>query len=390
MATVLIVGPESGLARKLEDACAGAGHAPRRLAPDAAAGRLEDADLVLVDLTGPGPDYTGVLGPLNLAPYQRFVPVVAVTADRVEARVAALEAGAHECIGHPFHVAELQARMAGLLKIKTLQDTVVAHEMSLAEANRELIRLSTRKDDFIAKLSHELRTPLTAVCEFASLVLDDLPGTLTATQRECLEAVRSNGRHLAAMIEDLLHLSCIESGGMTLAIEHVDLPELAAETLQGMAPQAQRQGLRLALVTDREQVPVRGDRQRLRQVLGNLVSNAIKFTPEGGGVTVGVREESARSVARLEVSDTGPGLDAEQRRRAFDRFYQGDPEGMSKSGLGLGLSICAEIVTLHGGRIDVKSQPGEGSCFAVELPLAAADAGRATASAAGPEGEDLP
>jgi signal transduction histidine kinase len=326
-------------------------------------------DLIILDVAN---------GVVNLAPLVKrvaalagdgFIPTIAVTPDDTPTRVKVLREGAHECISWPFHSEELSARMVALLRLKSLQDKMIEQDDLLRVGNQELVRLSTLKDEFIASLSHELRTPLTSICEFTSLVLDEVPGAINEDQRECLEIAQANCQHLSMMIDDLLNLSRIVTGEAVLEAAPSNLVMLGKKALQSLSSTASQRQVRLEFESDLSALPVVLDRGRMRQVIVNLVSNAIKFTPEGTLVRMVVERDEAVGVARVHVIDEGPGLSPEQQKQVFGRFYQAEPAWISKSGLGLGLTVCMEIMSLHGGRIGVESTPEVGCRFFLELPL---------------------
>ncbi len=347
-------------------------------------------DLIVLDAGHSGISVPALLARLAERPQDGFIPVIAITSDDVAARVRALSDGAHECISHPFHAAELTARMAGLLRFKALQDKIRLHEAALASANRELVRLATLKDQFIATLSHELRTPLTAINEFTSLVLDEVPGKLNDGQRECLEVTHGNCQHLALMIDDMLNLSGIVTGDVTLVKGLTNLVELVDESLCSLAHMAANRKVRVVMESDSDVVVASVDRLRLRQVLANLVSNAIKFTPMETEVRVVVESDPEAAMARLIVIDQGPGLSLEQQQVVFDRFFQTEPARISKNGLGLGLAVCLEIVSMHRGHMRVESEVGAGCRFYVELPLNEAASGIGHVTVLGQQGPRPP
>jgi len=225
------------------------------------------------------------------------------------------------------------------------------------------------KNQLLSHVSHELRTPLNAVYQFVMLLIDEIGGPLTTDQREYLEITRRNVTQLRAMIGDLLDATRLEAG--TLAVEPVatDLGMIAAETMQALAAEAQVQGVRLVTDLEPRLTHVRADALRLRQVLTNLLHNAIKFTPSGGEVVVAAaRDPEAPDFIRTRVTDTGPGIAAEALPQIFKRFQQGAAGGASRKGLGLGLYICRELVQRQGGRIWVESVLGQGTTFTFTLP----------------------
>ena len=242
---------------------------------------------------------------------------------------------------------------------------LVAHVLERRRAEAEAQRL---KDEFFALVSHELRTPLTSIVGYLELLIEEEAGALTPVQRRFLGVIERNAQRLLRLLGDLLFVAQVEAGRMSLARTPVDLEAIVRGAVDAGRPRAERAGIALAAETD--DVPaLEGDPERLGQVVDNLVSNALKFTPHGGAVTVRAGRRDGRAV--IVVSDTGMGVAPAEQGRLFERFYRAaDAEERSIPGIGLGLSICRAIVEGHGGGISVASEEGHGATFTVELPIA--------------------
>jgi PAS domain S-box-containing protein len=236
--------------------------------------------------------------------------------------------------------------------------------------NEQLLELDRLKDEFVALVSHELRTPLTSIRGYLELVLDGEAGPVTEDQHQFLRIVERNANRLLDLVGDLLFLAQIEAGKLALDLGAVDLAALAAESVESSRPLAEEKAITLTLATS--PLPLlAGDRARLGQLLDNLVSNAIKFTPEGGRIDV--RASSNRGSAVLEVRDTGMGIAAEEQEHVFERFFRTSrATEQAIQGTGLGLAISKAIVQAHGGRITLASTEGEGATFRVSIPIRAA------------------
>ncbi|TMB92678.1 MAG: response regulator [Chloroflexi bacterium] len=236
------------------------------------------------------------------------------------------------------------------------------------------------KSKFLASMSHELRTPMGAIIGFGDVLAEGVDGELNAEQHQDVERIRVAARHLLALLDDVLDISKIEAGRLELSTTNVELGALTADLLATLKPVASAKSLEVE-AHGLDGVTVWADPQRLRQILLNLVTNAIKFT-ETGAVTV--RCEASASSALISVQDTGMGVPASARELIFDEFRQIDGgDRRSKGGTGLGLAICRRLVELHGGAIGVDSDVGKGSTFWFTLPLAPAQTSRAVPSAAG-------
>ncbi|MDQ2807310.1 MAG: ATP-binding protein, partial [Chloroflexota bacterium] len=234
----------------------------------------------------------------------------------------------------------------------------------------ELRRLNDLKSDFLSMVSHELRTPLTSIKGFVKLVLLGDLGPLTTEQQECLEVADREADRLSHLINDLLDISRIEAGTVTFTWETVAPAPLVAEVLTMLQPQAADLHLTLHAQLPPALPAVRGDRQRIIQILTNLVGNAIKFTPPDGQVCVTAAADGAD--LRVQVTDTGIGIAAPALSRIFDRFYQVDSShARARGGTGLGLAITRQLVEGHGGTISVASTPSVGTTVEFTLPLAA-------------------
>jgi signal transduction histidine kinase len=250
---------------------------------------------------------------------------------------------------------------------------VAERTRELREANERLHDLDRLKSDFVATMNHELRTPLNAVLGFTSLLLEGHSGPLNDTQREQLGHVGRAGRHLLALISDVLDLSRLDSGRMNLSPQDFDLAALVCEVAAQLQPAATAKGLALAQTLP-PVLPLRADRRRVMQVLLNLAGNALKFTAAGE-----VRlfaSEQAEGVA-FGVEDTGVGIPAHRLSELFEPFRQLDEASSGAAeGTGLGLYLSRRLVEVMGGRIEVRSTVGVGSCFTVHLPAAPGDLAR--------------
>ena len=238
-----------------------------------------------------------------------------------------------------------------------------AHDESL-RAREDADRANLAKSEFLSRMSHELRTPLNAILGFSQLL--EL-STLNAEDSDAVEHILKAGRHLLALINDVLDLARIEAGRLTISAEPVEAAELVQDAITLMAPLAGSRSIRLTSTIDSPVSYVMTDRQRCRQVLLNLLSNAVKYNHDGGEVEV--RTLRNTEVLRISVRDTGPGIDPTRHEELFEPFERLGAESSGVEGTGLGLSLSKQLMHRLGGAIGVDSVPGEGSTFWIDLPL---------------------
>jgi signal transduction histidine kinase len=278
-------------------------------------------------------------------------------------------------------VKEIEARLAQIASGEFKQRVHVSNRDELgtlaADVNRtseelgnlyqQLAAASRHKSEFLANTSHELRTPLNAILGYTELIQDNIYGPVPDKIREILDRVQSNGRHLLGLINDVLDLSKIEAGQLTLSVSEYSIKEVVNTVVTATGSLAAEKKLALKTVISDNLPSAKGDERRITQALLNLVGNAIKFTEKG---EVAVQAAAANGAFHVAVTDTGPGIQLEDQNRIFEEFQQVDSSSTrKKGGTGLGLSISKKIIELHGGRLWVESEPGKGSTFRFTLPL---------------------
>ncbi len=252
----------------------------------------------------------------------------------------------------------------------------------LALAVRRLEDLDRIKSNFLSTVSHELRTPLTSVIGYSEMLLEGLAGPLNPEQADYVKTVMEKGEQLLSIIQGILDISRIEAGGLTLDRSRFDVADAIKSALSTVTPGARRKKLQLSSELPESLPPLYADRDKVRQILINLLGNAVKFTPEGGRVVVRAEVAALRRAQdeacagslralRIAVVDSGIGIPVEAMARIFDPFFQVDGSSTREyGGTGLGLSIVKSFVSAHGGRVWAESSPGSGSTFFVTLPLA--------------------
>jgi signal transduction histidine kinase len=330
--------------------------------------REEKPDLVLLDAVLPDGDGLSVCRQIKADPNLTGTFVIMISGQRVsgDSQAEGLEAGADGYLTKPIEKRALLAHIRALLRIK-------AGEEELRRLNRRLEQYNRLKAEFVANMSHELRTPLTAIIGFVQLVEMSQAGKpIPPPYAMAFERILRNGKHLLALIDDVLDVAKIEAGRMRLHREHFDLAEVVQSSFRELQSLARQKGLDYRLRVSGEIPLTLSDPLRVRQVVINLLSNAIKFTPSG---TVEAElSPGGAGECRFVVRDTGVGIEDEALDIIFERFRQVDGS-MSRivGGAGLGLSIVRQIVDLLGGKIEVDSTVGRGSTFTVTLPLVAPD-----------------
>jgi len=233
--------------------------------------------------------------------------------------------------------------------------------------NQEAERANQLKTEFLGNMSHELRSPLHTVIGFAELLAEEKEGPLNEKQKRFVGHIQSDSRHLLDLINDLLDLSKIEAGRLELRYETFHIEAVVAEAISSVRPRATAKFLHIGSDIS-VPAPIFADRLRFKQILHNLLTNAIKFTPDGGRVRV--QATFRNQFAEISVSDTGIGITEDQQQAVFDKFYQvraGIQGG--HEGTGLGLAITKRLVDQHGGSISLKSEPGSGTCFTFTIPF---------------------
>jgi signal transduction histidine kinase len=261
-------------------------------------------------------------------------------------------------------------KMTGALQeaYSRLEEKVAERTRELVIANDKLKELDKLKSRFLSNVSHELKTPLTAIVGLAANMLDGITGQLNERQREYLSDIRASSDRLGRLIKDLLDLSIIQAGKVELRPAPFALASLVREVTNSLRPVAEEKLIAIQVSSAEASPTVWADRDRIAQVLTNLIGNAIKFTSPQGKVMVSAQMNGG-AWAEVSVGDTGPGIPAEEAEKIFDEFYQITRPGMESRGVGLGLAISKKLVEMHGGKIGVKSEMGKGSTFYFTVPV---------------------
>lgn len=351
--------------------------------------RREEYDLVLTDLHMEDGDGISVLQEIRASsPFT--IAVVLTGFASVESAIAALRHGAYDYLLKPCNIEELKltvrrglehrrlmlaerAARASLEYInQELERRVEERTRELQRVNDELLEANRAKDVFLATLSHELRTPLTPVLGWVNLLRSGHTNVDATLLNQGLEAIERNARLQARLVDDLLDISRIISGKLRIEWEPVNLCEIVAATVEMALPEATARKVTLDVEIPDQPLIVQGAPVRLQQITWNLLTNAVKFTPDGGRVSLRVSREGAE--ASIHVEDTGVGIAAEFLPFVFDRFRQADGSTTRQfGGLGLGLAIVRALAELHGGRVSVESEgEGKGARFTFRLPCAVA------------------
>ena len=352
--------------------CAGTGQEAVKMA------ERQAYDLVILDLGLPDIDGFELLRKLKLLLQTPHVPILVLSAwKELSHKLKGFEFGIADYLTKPIDLGELRARVNATLRSKKRLDVLMDLNRRLEGAREEAESVARGKSEFLANMSHEIRTPMNGVIAMAE-ILQQTP--LTAEQRDCLDTIQSSGESLLCILNDILNLSKIESGKLDLEREPFSLQRCVEEAVDLLAAQAVKRRIDLNCIVEEQSLPtLRGDSLRMRQVLTNLVGNAIKFT-EKGEVTVEVK--AARSGPgepswdlHFQVRDTGTGIAADKLGLLFQSFTQTDTSISRRfGGTGLGLAICKGLVELMGGQIWAESIEGQGSTFHFKLSLPEAEA----------------
>jgi signal transduction histidine kinase len=323
--------------------------------------REETFDVILLDLSLP--DSAGRETLARAYGQAHDIPIVVLTGHSDEAlALKTLHEGAQD------YLVKGQADPHTL--VRSIRYAIERHQL-MREIDRGRQQQLKMKDQFLSHVSHELRSPMAVIYQFATNLLDRLAGDLTPEQAEYLEIILRNVNQLRTMIEDLLEVTRAETGKLTINPQWTPLTGLVRETLDTMGMAASAKEIALSVDISGDLPFAYADPKRIRQVLMNLIDNAIKFTSAKGRIAVQARVSGEDpNFLCISVADTGCGIPPEENKKIFESMYQvKDSVEMNRKGLGLGLYICKELVSRHGGRIWVESQPGQGSTFFFTLPI---------------------
>ena len=323
--------------------------------------REERFDVILLDLSLP--DSQGQETLAKAYGQAHDTPIVILTGHSDESMaVHTVHQGAQDYL--------VKGQVDGPMLVRSIRYAIERHRL-LTELDRGRQQQLKIKDQFLSHVSHELRSPLAVIHQFGTILLDGITGDLTPEQNEYLEIILRNVNQLRKMIEDLLEVTRAETGKLAIHPQWTPLPKLIHETLETMRIAASAKGIHLAEEVRRDLPFAYADPNRIRQILTNLIDNGIKFAPQQGKITVrGQVLTEDPHFLRISVTDTGCGIPPGETEKIFDSMYQvEDSIEMNRKGLGLGLYICKELVSRHGGRIWVESELGRGSTFYFTLPI---------------------
>jgi signal transduction histidine kinase len=302
-------------------------------------------DLILLDVMMPEMDGYEVTRRIRTHPQLPYIPILLITAHEHPSLVQGLDVGADEFIRKPVKIEELQARVRSLLRLKQSIE---------------------QRESFVHCLTHDLRTPLVAADRMLDLLRKETFGPVTPKMDEAMTTIMSSNQHLLRLLNNLLEAYSYEVGRKIISFIRFNIRELLEEVVRELRPLAEEKVLNLSINWQADSEDIIGDRLELKRVFTNLIGNGIKFTDQGG---VTVRVHSSSSVSNhvvVEIADTGIGIPPADQQRIFEPFRQGKHK---RSGHGLGLYLCRQIVATHNGAIAIQSVVGQGTTFQIELPL---------------------
>ncbi|TYQ25049.1 response regulator [Pseudanabaena sp. UWO310] len=339
-------------------------------------------ELILLDIRMPDMNGFEVCEHLKSNPLTQDIPVIFMTAlNDIDSKIKSFALGGVDYITKPFQYQEVIARIKTHLQLRRLtqdlEQEVNRQVISLQKAKLAAEEANLAKSQFLANISHELRTPLNAILGITEGLQDEVFGSINPKQNSVLQTIEQSGTHLLSLINDILDVAKIESGQLELNCIAVGIEPICTASLEFIRPQAVKKSIYLRSYLPPNLPHLWIDELRIRQVLINLLTNAVKFTPNGGQVMLEVstvkKDVSETAIAkeflRISVKDTGIGIAPENISKLFKPFIQIDSAlNRNYEGTGLGLSLVKRIVDLHGGNVDLTSELGVGSCFTVEIP----------------------
>ncbi len=334
----------------------------------------ERFDLVLTDLKMPGKDGLQLLSEISKT-NPDILTVMMTGHGTIDSALEAMRRGASDYLMKPLNLEEIIVRLQKVLEERQRFVRLKDFAIQLEKANQELRRLDAMKSEFVSVASHELRTPLSAIKNAVQLVLSGKTGEINETQAKFLSMAERNINRLTNILNNLLNLSRIESGKMEFNFQELDLKGVIEFVSNSLKLQAENKSIQLKWDIADPLPSVYGDREKIEQILTNLIGNAIKFTPEGGKVLIIARafledESRSKKMVSISIQDNGIGIPKEHLGQIFEKFYQ--VEGSlhrSTGGTGLGLAITKGLVEAHQGKIWVESELGKGSTFTFTLPI---------------------
>lgn len=287
------------------------------------------------------------------------------------------------CINSPTTICDASGAWVGRIALFTDISEIKEAQVAIESSRVRAEKANQAKSEFLSSMSHELRTPLNAILGFGQLLENDPDHPLTSSQVLAVQQILEGGQYLLSLIGDLLDLGKVEQGSFALSIQDVEVTSLVADCLVTMQPVAEKAGIRIeSRIDNTSRIWVLADQTRSKQVLLNILSNAVKYNASGGNVTVsclafndGIAANVPDGMVRITVTDTGPGIPESLRDRVFQPFDRLGYESGTVKGTGIGLSITKRLVTLMGGEINFESREGKGTSFWVDLPISTLNVG---------------
>jgi two-component system, sensor histidine kinase and response regulator len=373
--TVLVVDDDQRNVRLMESILRGSGYQVVKAYDGEEALRVVEAsppDMLLLDVMMPKMSGFELCQKLKDRYATRLLPIIMVTAlNALEDKVQALEYGADDFLSKPINKVELLAKVRSVLRVKSLHDELEKNRLEIERKNQELVRMEGFKESMMQMVVHDLKNPLASIMGNVQLIqMQSTENVNPARLKELLQRTQESARQLMRMILNILQIGKLEEQKMPLNLEPVALQRLVQESVDEMMGLSARDNIQVENRVPPDLPSPRADRELIGRVIANLLSNAFKHTPGGGRVIVDARREG--EVVTLTVSDTGEGIPEDLQPRIFDKFVAGESD-TSKRMLydsGLGLTFCRLAVQCHGGRIWLKSRPGEGTTVFISLSLA--------------------